>query len=312
MRILALNFAIVLLALPAMAIAQPSQPAMPPAMLAIMNKPISVMPLRGGAFWVSGGVSTAGFVIGDKGVVAIDAQTFVPVAIRERAEIAKLTPKPVNVMILTHSDPDHINGLPGWPRGMEIIAQVNAKREMELAVTDPRSNGLPPPPEIKDYMPTRTIDGTERMTLDGVPMVLIHVGPAHTDGDIVVYLPKQRIVFAGDLITPEVGLYPGLHLPKHGSSLGWIEAMKAVLALDADLYVSGHGEMLTKAVLRDRLLLTEKRRADIAAMVAKGMTLPQIKAVFNDPPATGVAARFPSFTEAVYQELTEGEAPAHP
>jgi glyoxylase-like metal-dependent hydrolase (beta-lactamase superfamily II) len=275
-----------------------------------LTETLSVKPLRGGAYWVTGGISNTGFVIGDEGVVAIDSQMFVPTAKRELAEIAKITAKPINVIILTHSDPDHINGLPAYPLGSEIIAQENSKAEIQRAVVNPSSNGFPPPPDIKNYMPTRTVRDTESLMLDGVSVVLIHTGPAHTDGDLAVYLPSQKIVFAGDLLTPAVGPYPGIHLDKQGSSLGWAESMKAILALDADIYVPGHGEILSKDVLMDRLKASEERRAQIKALFDQGKTLAETKALLKDVPLNGTASRFPTFIETTYQELSAEKSSA--
>ncbi len=271
---------------------------------------LKVMPLRGGAYWVSGGIANTGFVIGDNGVIVIDPQMFMRTSRTELADIAEITPKPVNAIILTHSDPDHINGLPAYPRNIPIIAQENAKTEIEHVVADPNSNGFPPPPEIRDYVPTHTVGNLESMVLDGVPVTLIHTGPAHTDGDLVIFLPSQKIVFAGDLITPAIGLYPGIHMDKHGSSLGWIEFMKAILALDADIYVSGHGELLSKATLEDRVKASEERRAEIKVMFDQGKTLSQIKSALHDVPLKGTAAQFPTFIETTYQELTAEKSPA--
>lgn len=255
-------------------------------------------------YWAPGAISNSGFVIGDKGVVAIDAQMFPPLAKAELAEIATLTPKPVDAVILTHSDPDHINGLPAFPRGMTIIAQDNARAEIELAIADPKSNGVPPPSGMIDYLPNHTVSAREDLTLDGVRMVLIHTAPAHTDGDLIVYLPRSRVVFAGDLLTPAIGDYPGIHLNKHGSSLGWAESIRAMLALDADIFVSGHGDPLTRAQVRERLDIAMRRRAEIKALVDRRMTLAEIKTALHDAPLPGAASRFPTFIETTYQELT--------
>ncbi len=285
-----------MLALPAFAQPQPQRPAMPSP-----DAPLTIKALSGGAYWVEGGVSNAGFVVGDHGVVAIDAQYFAGNIQKELAEIAKITPKPVNVVILTHSDPDHINGLPAFPSGVGVIAQENAKREMVEALDDPHPNFTKPPADLKDYLPTHTVQSKEDLVRDGVRMVLIHTGPAHTDGDLIIYLPVQKIVFAGDLLG---GPYPGIHLEKHGSSMGWIDATKAMLALDATIFISGHGVPLSRVELAERIQTAEARRAQIKALVDQHMSLEQVKQTLNDPPPTGLAARFPTFTETTYQELT--------
>ena len=268
-----------------------------------LTETLSVKSLGGGAYWVSGGVSNTGFVIGNTGVIAIDAQMFLPTAAKQLAEIAKITPKPVKVMLLTHSDPDHINGLPAYPRGLEIIAQDNVKQVMQALAADLNSNGFPPSQEIANYLPTRTVKDSETLVLDGVPVVLIHTGPAHTDDDLVVYLPTQKLVFAGDLLTPAIGSYPGIHLEKRGSSLGMFASLRAILALDADTYIPGHGEPLSKEAVRSRLKAAEERRSEVRALFEQGKTLSEIKATLNDVPLKGAAARFPTFIETTYQEL---------
>lgn len=260
--------------------------------------------LAPGAYWVPGMISNAGFIVGDAGVIAIDTQISIPAARAFIGAIGAVTNKPVDTVILTHSDPDHINGLPAFPHGIAVIAQTRTKAEIEGVIANPNSNGLPPPAEIRDYVPTRTIEASETLTLDGVPMTLIHTGSAHTDGDLIVYLPEQKLVYAGDLLTPAIGPYPGIHLDKHGSSMGWIASVQALLALDANTFVSGHGEPLTRADVITRLEAARARRAEIAALVGQGMTLPQIKEALHDAPLPGPASRFPTFVETTFQELT--------
>ena len=272
-------------------------------MAASKANPVSVVRLRGGAYWVSGGTSNSGFVVGKTGVIVIDAQMSPDAARQEQAEIAKITPLPINVLVLTHSDPDHINGLPSWPANATIVAQVNANRDMRRVVTYPNSNGAPPPADIVKYLPNHTVGITQSLAFDHVPVVFLHLSPAHTDGDIAVYLPHQRVVFGGDLMVPTVAAYPGVHLNKNGSSAGWIRMTKAMLMLDADTYISGHGEAMTKAEVRQRLASAERRRDDIHEMVAENMTLPEIKAALHEPQSTG--SRFPTFTETTYTEITE-------
>lgn len=267
-------------------------------------KPLNVEPVRDGVYYVTGGMANSGFIVGDTGVIAIDAQMFEPAANKVLKAITRITPLPVNTMILTHSDPDHVNALPAYPRDIEIIAQENTREEMQAAVDNPNENNTPTPAGLKDYLPTKNVKDSESLVVDGVQLTLLHVAPAHTDGDLIVYLPAKRIVFAGDILTPGSGPYPGIHLAKHGSSLGWIKSMEALIALDADTYISGHGEPLKRADLKARLLSAEQRRAKIERLVAENKSLDEVKAALNDPAPTGAAKLFPTFTETTYQELT--------
>lgn len=269
---------------------------------------LTVHPLRGGAYWVSGGRSNAGFVVGDQGVVVIDTQTSPPDGQKQVAEIAKVTRLPINTIILTHSDPDHIGGLPSYPAGVAIIAHEDTRATILASDADP--NG---PPMYKPlfrllaskYLPTQTLQASESTVIDGVPMQLIHVAPAHSSGDVFVYLPKQKIVYGGDILVNEHDPYPVIHIG--GSSEGWIESMKAMLALDADLFVSGHGAMMSRAELQQHLGQAQQRRSQIKAMVYAGKSLSEVEAALPEP---GANAMFPDFDQTVYQELLKGYPPA--
>jgi cyclase len=260
-------------------------------------QPISVKPLTGGVYFVQGGAgSNSGFIVGKTGVIVVDAKMTADSAKEMLAAIAKVTPKPVTTVILTHSDADHVNGLAGFPTGLTIIAQENCKKEMEASLNKP---GMPAP---KDYMPTKTVDKKEATTIDGVRLEMLHWAPAHTSGDLVVYLPGQKIVFTGDIVAAQMP-YPLIHLEKNGSSEGWIESMKGILALNAVTFVPGHGDLQTKDDLEKRLASAEERRAKIQELVKQGKSLDEIKQELGEA-AAGSNQRFASFTEVVYKELT--------
>jgi glyoxylase-like metal-dependent hydrolase (beta-lactamase superfamily II) len=263
--------------------------------------PLVVHSLRDNVSWVEGAGGNSGVIAGDKGVIVIDTK-ITPAAGKELLDdIAKITPKPVNTVILTHSDGDHVNGLAAFPKGITIIAQENDKKEMEQAIAA-GGKGAPP----ADRLPTRVITKSrDRLKLDGVPIELLHWAPAHTSGDLVIYLPKQKIVFTGDIITNRPD--PLIHLQKNGSSEGWIETAKGIAALDADTFIPGHGGPETKAQVQQYLEHAEAKRAKIKELVAQGKSLDQIQEAVGDasPAQGGRGPAFPTFTGVVYQELTK-------
>jgi glyoxylase-like metal-dependent hydrolase (beta-lactamase superfamily II) len=268
--------------------------------------PFQVHPLTANVFWVEGGGGNSGVLIGGHSVIIIDAKMTPEGGKRLLAAVAQLTPKPVTTVILTHSDPDHVNGLAGFPPGLEIIAHENNKKEQEaaLAAGDRRA-----PPA--DRLPTRLVTrAREDLDLDGVKLELFYWGPAHTSGDLVIYLPEQKIVFTGDLVT--VNIYrPLIHAAKHGSSEGWIKAVRAMTELDAERFVPGHGDVQTKQALAARLRDAVAERARIKELVAQGWTLDRIQAAIGDPPprpGAPAGPSFPPFSEVVYDELT-GKTP---
>src|ERR1700758_2522891 len=209
-------------------------------------QPLKVTKVKDNVYWVQGGVgSNDGFIVGTTGVVLVDTKTTVDSEKGVIAEIAKVTPKMVNTVIITPSDGDHVNGLAAFPAGLTIISQENCKKEMEASASSRN-------PAPQDRLPTKTVANKENVTINGVKLTLLHYAPAHTSGDLMVYLPEQKIVFTGDIITTNQP-YTLIHAEKNGSSEGWIQTVKGLVGLNADNYVPGHGDLQTKVDVQQRL-----------------------------------------------------------
>lgn len=255
-------------------------------------------------YWVEGGASNSGFILGSTGVVIIDAQTSPDAARLALAEIAKITPKPVSAVIITHSDPDHVGGLPAYPSGTAIIEQENSRTAILASAADPAA-----PPMLAalyhnlaaNFPATKLVGESEKVTIAGLQMELIYVAPGHSAGDLIIYLPAQKVVFAGDILTTNTGQFPIIHVG--GSSLGWIEAMRKILSLKANAIISGHGAQETRAQITARLHDVVERRAAIKSMVLQGKTLAEINQAL---PETRVNKMFPSFNETTFNELQKG------
>jgi cyclase len=268
--------------------------------------PLMVHQLKANVYWVEGGGGNSGVIIGDKGVIVVDAKTSAASGKELLDDIAKITPKPVTTVILTHSDGDHVNGLASFPAGITIIAHENNKKEQDTALAA-GGRGAPP----AGHAPTQIISkNKEDLKIDGVKLEVLHWAPAHTSGDLVVYLPSEKIVFTGDIIATQLP-DPLIHLEKNGSSEGWITTAKGIVALNADQFVPGHGDVQTKAAVQKREADAAAKRAKIKELVAQGKSLDQIKAAVGDqPPAQAKGGgrggpAFASFTDVVYQELTK-------
>lgn len=273
---------------------------------------LTAVPLGGGAHVVTGGISNTGFVVGQDGVVVIDAQMLDADAVAMQREIRARTGLPLRAIILTHSDSDHINGLPAWPRDVMVIAQENTLTEMADAVAGKQFYARPQPPvpaDLKSYLPTELVRHSRTLTVGGVRVVLTHLAAGHTDGDLIAWFPAERVAFVGDLLTggdpnlPDRGLYPVINLEKFGSSAGWLKVMKAALALNARVYVGGHGNArVDREQLRAAIAATERRRNEVEKLFKAGKSLADIKAILKDPPSSPPLF-FPTFVEILYAEL---------
>jgi len=257
--------------------------------------PVTVKKLKDNIYMAEGGGGTSTVIIGQNGVIVVDGKNRPPDGKQLVDEVGKLTNKPITTVILTHSDPDHVRGLGGFPKSLTIIAHENDKKEIEQ---DLAAGGLASPP--KEYLPNKIVtQARESMTIEGVKMTLIHIAPAHTTGDLAVYLSDAKVVASGDLIGNGD---PTVHLEKHGSSEGWIKFVSVLADLDADTYVRGHADVATREQVRLILANAEAKRARIVDLVKQGKSLGDIKQALGEPPAN--PSRFATFTETTYEELT--------
>ena len=233
--------------------------------------------LKPNVYWIEGGGGNSTVIIGNTGVIVVDVKVSKAGGAELLADIAKITPKPVTTVILTHSDGDHINGLAAFPPGLKIIAQVNNKKEQEAAIAA-GGPGAPAAANLPNQLVTKP---KESLTIDGVKLELYHWTAAHTSGDLVVYLPTEKIVATGDIIATN-NPYPRIHDEKNGSTDGWITTTKGIIALDADTYIPGHGNIQTKAEIQKRLADAIARRNQVMAMKEQGKSLDEIKAAVGD------------------------------
>jgi glyoxylase-like metal-dependent hydrolase (beta-lactamase superfamily II) len=208
------------------------------------------------------GISNAGLIVGKDGAVGIDALMVPSMTRRLVSAIKKVTRKPVGRLINTHHHLDHTGGN-SFFRKATIISTEKCRQTL--------APGFPPLPLLQWFMPRfadefasltlvlPTITFQDRMVIyDGTREIqLWHPGtPGHTVGDAAVYLPKEKILFTGDLafhwVTP---------LAFQGHVGHWIEAVDRLLMFEADVIVPGHGAIGTRAELtlvRDYLTLVRR------------------------------------------------------
>jgi cyclase len=235
-------------------------------------------------------VPNLGFVVGKTGVIMVDNKNSQEAEKAVLAEIAKITSTPVNATIVLHSE--HESGIAALPAGLSVIAQENAKKEMEASTA---RDAVP-----KDRFPTRTIGKDETITIDGVRVRLLHWATAYTSGDMIAYFPAQKVVFASDLVVTDFALNSTVvDRAENGSVGGWIENVKGMLALNADTYVSGHGDLFTKNDVKTKLAFVQDKWDKVKAMIAQGKSLEEIKMTLDGP-----GERRPTTTENIYTEIT--------
>ena len=194
-------------------------------------------------------ISNAGFVVTPAGVVVIDALGSPALAQRLLAEIRKITPQPVTHVILTHYHADHIYGLQVFKAaGAKVIAHRGARDYLasdtaRLRLQASRTELAPWIDENTRLVePDEWLGGPRELTVGGTQLRILPVGPSHTAEDLVIWLPREKVLFAGDLVfrgrIPFVG---------QADSRRWIGALDQILELGADVLVPGHGGLTREA-----------------------------------------------------------------
>lgn len=217
-------------------------------------------------------------VEGRDGLLLVDAQSPRRVGLADSV-LRTITAAPVRTVVFTHYHEDHTGGMPHWRAGgASAVGHVSLPAQMakDTVITD--WEGWHRTPAVPQAMPDRTF--TDRLVLDagGVRVELIHIPPAHTDGDLVVWLPERNLLHSGDLVEP--GAPPFIDWWAGGSLDGMIAAADQLLALvnDSTRIVPGHGPVIGRETLVEHRRMLVTLRDAIGNQVRQGRTLDQVLA----------------------------------
>jgi glyoxylase-like metal-dependent hydrolase (beta-lactamase superfamily II) len=128
--------------------------------------------------------------------------------------------------------------------------------------------------------PDRPVTGSDTLRLGGRTMVIFHPGAAHTAGDLMVWLPAERVIFAGDILIED-----GMTMVVDGSSPALLHALDLIDRLKPAIAVPGHGAIRTRPaalVARTRAEI-DSLRSDMREAVERG--IPMQRALAALPPA---------------------------
>ena len=193
------------------------------------------------------GDPNAGVVVGEDGVIVIDALATPFQAKRLLRFIRRVTRKPVKYLVLTHYHAVRVLGASAYG-AREIIASEGTRELIkERGAQDFKSEAQRFPRLFKKIetvpgltWPTMTFDSGMTLRLGKRELRVMHLGRGHTKGDTVVWLPKERVLFSGDLVEQGAAPYCGdAYLTE------WPRTLEKVRALGARKLVPGRGPALT-------------------------------------------------------------------
>ncbi|MGH3889204.1 MAG: MBL fold metallo-hydrolase [Pseudonocardiaceae bacterium] len=182
-------------------------------------------------------LSNAGVIVGPDGALVVDTLATESRSRRLRDALDGLCPGPGRMLVNTHHHGDHIFGNQVFGPSATIFAHERARTE--IAETGLALTTLWPDVEWGDiHVVLPTVTFVDRLTvyIGARRAELIHVGPAHTTNDVVVWLPDERILFAGDVVL--AGATP---FNLMGSVSGALTAIERLRELGPDIVVCGHG-----------------------------------------------------------------------
>lgn len=155
-------------------------------------------------------VSNAGLIVGPESCIAIDALYAPSMTQAFRDEIKRVTDKPVSLLVNSHHHVDHTMGNALFPEAA-IVSHVNSRSEQIRNGRRPLEQLMPLIPELTAEaetldlrLPDVTFEGILTLHLGDREIVLQHLGRGHTIGDIIVLLPDEGLMYAGDLAFHEV------------------------------------------------------------------------------------------------------------
>ena len=234
------------------------------------------------------GRPNAGFVVTTDGVVVIDALASPRQGEQLLRTIRRVTDRPIVWLVLTHHHPDHHFGAVVLrSAGARVIAHPDKRAlaseggEDALIADWVRVVGLDAMRgfEFADS-PDRPVTRSDTLRLGGKTIVITHPGPGHSPGDLLVWLPQERILFAGDVLVED-----GVSMLVDGNSTALLGALDTVDGMNAGVVVPGHGAIPARPadlVRRTRDYLTGLR-TEMRAAVEKG--IPMRRAMAALPPA---------------------------
>lgn len=202
------------------------------------------------------GDPNSGVIIGDKYIMVSDATATPDMARDLIAKIRTVSDKPIKYVLLTHYHAVRVLGASAYAaegateiiasRGTyELIVERGAQDMQSEIERFPRLfrgvEGIPgltwPTMVIGDGKPGR--QGSLMVDLGGVKVEIWHPGPGHTRGDTIAWVEEEKVLFSGDLVEYEAGVYTG-----DAQLEEWPATLEALRALKAEAIVPGRGEAM--------------------------------------------------------------------
>ncbi len=216
----------------------------------------------------SGSNSNVMVLVTDEGLVLVDVKYEYQYDDLVKIIREKISTKPIKYVIDTHYHADHSGANVRFRQaGITVISSTPGRADI-LAKKQPGAPAGMVPANV-------TFTGEMRLYVGGKEVRINHYGPGHTNSDVVVYFPQDRVICVGDLVhigdLARGGQYPLIDYNGGGGLNGWIQRLDTITAdFKIDKVMSGHGTLGTEADLIAYRDILERVRRDVRAYLADG------------------------------------------
>ncbi|MCO1335612.1 MBL fold metallo-hydrolase [Microbulbifer sp. OS29] len=236
---------------------------------------ITSEPVSGNVYMLKGAGGNIAVLVGEDGTFMVDDQ-YAPLTTKIQKAVAGLAQQPLRFVINTHWHGDHTGGNENLGKsGALIVAHENVRKRVstEQFIEAFQRTVEPSPP---DALPVITFTDATTFYWNGDRVKVQHVGPAHTDGDSIVYFAEADVIHMGDVYFN--GNYPFIDLSSGGSVNGMITAMDTALAMAGEntKIIPGHGPLSHRAELQQQRNILAELRDKVKAMVGEGQTRQEV------------------------------------
>lgn len=255
-----------------------------------------------------------GVIAGDEGILLIDAE-WPQLHDKVIAAVRRISPKPIRYLVNTHWHWDHVggDGLFGQA-GVAIFSSEQTRAYIVAAQKGHNAAGTPYAPDPA-AIPSVTITNGTRFHIGGQTVEVMHVPPAHTDGDLIVHFVEADVIQTGDTFFH--GFYPDIDQPHGGTIDGMISLYDTLYRMCGPntKIIPGHGPVANRDDVREYQAMLREVRNRVAKAVAAGMTEQQLVASHPlddlDVKWGGNLIKQPYLLGIVYEELTDKQKERH-
>ena len=193
-------------------------------------------------------------VVTDEGVLLGDAQGSPEATQALVDEIAKITDQPIKYLVVGSDHTTQQGGNSVLPQDIKVFAHPSSAVVMGVRASAPDATA------DASLVPTDFVTDKRVLQLGGKEIHILHLGRARSGGDLLVHLPKEKIIYTTQIFNG--GVFPAI---SPGFPTEWLEVLNKLQAMDIDFYVPGHGFIDSAERMEQELDMQKKAHMAVIA-----------------------------------------------